>query len=108
MQDFAAPPTVPQTQTTEEAMAEAQAHAQGRQDVITLAKACRGSLMHVIIDPLNNGFLVTMRPVNLELVPRSFVFTRADKIGTLMHTLFNSDLDKPTAVARLRRLLGYL
>ncbi len=98
-------------ESTRIAMAEAEATVQGRKDVVTIAKACRGGLMQVEIHPLTNGFMVTLRnpnPVDQPAVYQTLVFTRAEKIGTLIHTLYNSDLDNPKATARLRRLMGYL
>ncbi len=99
-------------ESTRIAMAEAEATVQGRKDVVTIAKACRGGLMAVEIHPLTNGFMVTIRSPNPTAEPQAvfqtLVFTRAEKIGTLVHTLYNSDLENPKATLRLRRLMGYL
>jgi hypothetical protein len=95
-------------QSTEEAMKDALEYAKEKQDVITLAKGCRAGLTTTEILPLDNGFMVRLRPNNPEVAPHNFVFTRPDRIGTLIHTLYNSDLSNPKAIARLRRLLGYL
>lgn len=89
-------------------MKDALEYAKEKQDVITLAKSCRGGLITTEILPLDNGFMVRLRPHNPDVPPHNFVFTRPDKIGTLVHTLYNSDLSNPKAVARLRRLMGYL
>jgi hypothetical protein len=91
------------------AMKDALEYAKEKQDVITLAKGCRGGLIITEIVPLDNGFMVVLRAVtDLDAPPHRFVFTRPDKIGTLVHTLYNSDLSNPKAIARLRRLMGYL
>ena len=97
-------------EATRREIAEVEASVQGRKDVVTIAKACRGGLMTVEILPLTNGFMVTLRSPNPTepTVYQTFVFTRAEKIGTLIHTLYNSDLNNPKATARLRRLMGYL
>jgi len=89
-------------------MQDALNYGQEKQDVITLAKSVRAGLVNVEILALNNGFMVSLRPIDHTQSPHNFVFTRANKIGTLVHTLFNSDLDKVKAVTRLRRLMGYL
>jgi hypothetical protein len=94
--------------STEQAMKEAMEYAKEKQDVITLAKSVRAGLMRTEIIPLDNGFMVSLRPLNQEEPPQNYVFTRPDKIGTLVHTLYNSDLSNPKAIARLRRLMGYL
>ena len=95
-------------QSTREAMEDAQKYVREKQDVITLAKACRGGLMQLEIIPLTNGYMVSLRALNPEIQTQNFVFNRPDKIGTLVHTLYNSDLSNPKAPARLRRLLGYM
>jgi len=97
-----------QGMSMEDEMKEAMDFAKGKQDVITLAKTLRGGLARTEIIPLNNGFMVSIRPHDPNLQPQNFVFTRPDKIGTLVHTLYNSDLDNPKAIKRLRRLMGYL
>jgi hypothetical protein len=99
--------TVGSTRLGEE-MKEVLEFAKGKQDVITLAKTLRGGLARTEIIPLNNGFMVSIRPHDPNLQSQNFVFTRPDKIGTLVHTLYNSDLDNPKAIKRLRRLMGYL
>ena len=95
-------------QTTEEAMKEAMEYAKEKQDVITLAKSVRAGLMRTEIIPLDNGFMVSLRNLDPNVPPHNYVFMRPDKIGTLVHTLYNSDLSNPKAIARLRRLMGYL
>ncbi len=98
----------PGTVTVEDEMKEAMEFAKGKQDVITLAKTLRGGLARTEIIPLNNGFMVSIRPHDPTHQAQNFVFTRPDKIGTLVHTLYNSDLDNPKTIKRLRRLMGYL
>lgn len=95
-------------EATREAMRQTMADVQRKQDVVTLAKACRGGLMATEIVPLTNGFMVSLRSLQVETPSQNFVFNRADKIGTLVHTLYNSNLDNPKATKRLRKLLGYL
>ena len=95
-------------QTTEQAMKEAMEYAKEKQDVITLAKSVRGGLARTEIIPLDNGFMVSIRPLDVNIPPHNYVFMRPDKIGTLIHTLYNSDLSNLKAIARLRRLMGYL
>jgi len=89
-------------------MKDALEYAKEKQDVITLAKGCRGGLIAAEVLPLDNGFMVRLRPIDPEVPPHNFVFTRPEKIGTLIHTLYNSDLSNVKAIARLRRLMGYL
>lgn len=98
----------PTAMTTEEAMQDAMQYAKEKQDVITLAKSVRAGLVKTEVIPLDNGFMVSLRNLDPNIPPHNYVFMRADKIGTLVHTLYNSDLSNPKAIARLRRLMGYL
>ena len=94
--------------SVEQEMKEAMEFAKEKQDVITLAKSVRAGLMRTEITPLDNGFMVSLRPLDVNFPAQNYVFMRPDKIGTLVHTLYNSDLSNPKAIARLRRLMGYL
>lgn len=89
-------------------MEAARRYAQGKQDVITIAKSCRGGTTAIEVLPLNNGWMVSLRPTQPEIAPQNIVFMRADKLGTFIHTLFSSNLDNPTVQRRLRLALGYL
>ncbi len=94
--------------STEDAMKEAMEYAKEKQDVITLAKSVRAGLIMTEIRPLDNGFMVSLRPLNPDIPSQNYVFMRPDKIGTLVHTLYNSDLSNDKTISRLRRLMGYL
>jgi hypothetical protein len=85
----------------EEAMAGAEASVKQRRDVITIAQDLRAGEMGVNVQPVSNGFIVTIG------YDSTIVCTKANDVGLLIRTLYSSDLENEGVLKRLRRLMGY-
>jgi hypothetical protein len=85
----------------EEAMAGAEASVKQRRDVITIAQDLRAGEMGITVQPVSNGFIVSVG------YDSTIVCTRANDVGLLIRTLYSSDLENEGVLKRLRRLMGY-
>ena len=84
----------------EEMMGQAKMEA-SRRDVVSIAKDLRNGNMGLNVQPVSNGFIVSVG------YDSTVVCVRANDVGLLIRTLYSSDLDNEQALRRLRRLMGY-